>query len=133
MEDARLLALAYRRYCATNSPKGAVNPFGQVNIALARDLISGELWHIVSDQPTSLQTFREYGERFDIEEEFLDEKSNGFQLEKSFISEAVLLCFERKSVVSDAKKSLSVQNPRSGCDTKAHEGLEVPIDKASIR
>lgn len=68
-----------------------VNPFGQVNIALARDLISGELWHIVSDEPTSLQTFREYGERFDIEEEFLDEKSNGFQLEKSLIRSPMAL------------------------------------------
>ena len=52
---------------------------------MARDSVSGELWHIVSDEPTSLQTFREYSERFDIEEEFLDEKSNGFQLEKSLI------------------------------------------------
>jgi hypothetical protein len=61
------------------------NPYGLVNLALARDSVSGELWHIVSDEPTSLQTFREYSERFDIEEEFLDEKSNGFQLEKSLI------------------------------------------------
>jgi hypothetical protein len=44
---------------------------------LARDPISRELWYIVSDEQTSLQTFREYGERFCIEEEFLDEKSNG--------------------------------------------------------
>ena len=58
------------------------NPFGQVNLALARDSVSGELWYIVSDEPTSLQTFREYGERFDIEEEFLDEKSNGLSFSK---------------------------------------------------
>lgn len=62
------------------------NPYGQVNLALARDPISRELWYIVSDEPTSLQTLREYGERFDIESEFLDEKSNGFQLEKSKVS-----------------------------------------------
>ena len=67
------------------------NPFGQVNLALARDSVSGELWYIVSDEPTSLQTFREYGERFDIEEEFLDEKSNGFQLEKSLIRSPMAL------------------------------------------
>ncbi|MDZ4876908.1 MAG: hypothetical protein CLLPBCKN_006726 [Chroococcidiopsis cubana SAG 39.79] len=54
-------------------------PYGLVNLALARDPVTNELWHIVSDEPTSLQTFREYGERFDIEEEFLDEKSNGLQ------------------------------------------------------
>lgn len=58
---------------------------------MARDEVSGELWYIVSDEPTSLQTFREYGERFNIEEEFLDEKSNGFQLEKSLIRSPMAL------------------------------------------
>ena len=38
-----------------------------------------------SDEPTTLQTFQEYGGRFDIEENFLDDKSNGFQLEQSLI------------------------------------------------
>jgi hypothetical protein len=51
-----------------------------VHLALARDPLSRQLWMVVSDEPTTLQTFREYGERFSIEEEFLDEKSNGFQL-----------------------------------------------------
>jgi hypothetical protein len=67
------------------------NPYGLVNLALARDSISGDLWYIVSDEPTSLQTLREYGERFAIEEEFLDEKSNGFQLEKSLIRSPIAL------------------------------------------
>jgi hypothetical protein len=40
---------------------------------------------VVSDEPTTLQTLREYSERFQIEEELLDEKSNGFQLERSQI------------------------------------------------
>ncbi|NEQ63373.1 MAG: transposase, partial [Moorea sp. SIO4A1] len=51
---------------------------GAVNLGLACEGISGELWYIVSDEPTTLQTFREYGLRFDIEESFLDDKSNGF-------------------------------------------------------
>lgn len=68
-----------------------LNPYGLVHLALARDPISRELWYIVSDEPTSLQTFREYGERFDIEEEFLDEKSNGFQLEQSLIRSSIAL------------------------------------------
>lgn len=42
-----------------------------------------EQWIIVSDDPTSLQTFDEYGLRFDLEENFLDDKSAGFQLEAS--------------------------------------------------
>ena len=60
-------------------------PFPNLNLALGRDPVSHQLWLIVSDEPASLQTFREYGERFQIEEELLDEKSNGFQLERSEI------------------------------------------------
>lgn len=56
-----------------------------LHLALARDPVSGQVWMVVSDQPTTLQPFREYGERFQIEEELLDEKSNGFQLERSEI------------------------------------------------
>ncbi len=62
----------------------------------ARDPLSGELWYIVSDEPTTHKTFAEYAERFDIEEEFLDEKSNGFQLPKSEIRSLTALsrlCF----------------------------------------
>lgn len=63
----------------------------QLHLALARDLLSRQVWMVVSDQPTTLQTFREYGERFQIEEELLDEKSNGFQLERSEIRSAPAL------------------------------------------
>jgi hypothetical protein len=58
-------------------------PLPSLNLALGRDPISAQLWLVVTDEPASLQTFREYGERFQIEEELLDEKSNGFQLERS--------------------------------------------------
>jgi Transposase DDE domain len=40
-------------------------------------------WYIASDQPTSRQTLDEYGLRFDIEENFLDDKSGGFQVQTS--------------------------------------------------
>ncbi len=46
------------------------DPYGPVNLALACEGVSGELWYIVSNEPTTLQTFREYGWRFDIEESF---------------------------------------------------------------
>ena len=62
-----------------------------LHLALARDPLSRQVWMVVSDQPTSLQTFREYGERFQIEEELLDEKSNGFQLERSELRSAPAL------------------------------------------
>ena len=46
---------------------------------------------VISDEPTRLETFGEYGLRFDIEENFLDDKSNGFQLEASCIRSAPAL------------------------------------------
>jgi hypothetical protein len=67
-----------------------------LHLALARDPLSRQVWMVVSDEPTTLQTLREYGERFQIEEELLDEKSNGFQLERSEIRSAPALsrlCF----------------------------------------
>ncbi len=67
------------------------NPYGPVYLALGREGLGGELWAIVSNKPTTLQTFREYGLRFDIEENFLDDKSNGFQLESSEIRSAMAL------------------------------------------
>lgn len=45
-------------------------------------------WAIVSDEPVSLKTFDEYGLRFDIEENFLDDKSAGFQLEASQLEDS---------------------------------------------
>ena len=62
--------------------------FGPVALALARHASNGECWYVVSDEPTSVQTFVEYGWRFDIEENFLDDKSNGFQLESSLVRDA---------------------------------------------
>ena len=47
--------------------------------------VNGEFWAIVSDEPTTLQTFCEYGLRFDIEESFLDDQSNGWNVQKSQI------------------------------------------------
>jgi len=70
--------------------------YGPVSLALAYDKASGERWYIISDEPTSLNTLAEYGLRFDIEENFLDDKSNGFQLENSGIRTSAglnRLCF----------------------------------------
>lgn len=70
--------------------------YGLIHLALGCDKESGEFWYIASDSLTSMQTFEEYGLRFDIEENFLDDKSNGFQLESSRIRTAEgleRLCF----------------------------------------
>jgi hypothetical protein len=62
--------------------------YGPVHLALARPQDEEDPWLIVSDELTGLQTFEEYGLRFDIEENFLDDKSNGFQLEDSKLRSA---------------------------------------------
>ena len=70
--------------------------FGPVHLALARLPARKECWFVVSDEPTDVKTFDEYALRFDIEENFLDDKSNGFQLEASWLrsTEALSrLCF----------------------------------------
>jgi hypothetical protein len=70
--------------------------FGLVHLALARPNGGAECWFVVSDEPTDVHTFDEYGLRFDIEENFLDDKSNGFQLESSLLRSADALsrlCF----------------------------------------
>jgi hypothetical protein len=67
--------------------------FGPVYLALAHAQTRNgyEEWAIVSDEPTDLQTFDEYGLRFDLEENFLDDKSAGFQIESSEIRDAAML------------------------------------------
>jgi hypothetical protein len=64
---------------------------GPVHLALGRPQDSKEYWFVVSDEPTAAKTFEEYGMRVDIEENFLDDKSNGFQLAPSLIRSAQAL------------------------------------------
>lgn len=66
--------------------------FGVVHLALAKPYGTTERWLIVSDEPTDQSTFDEYGLRFDIEENLLDDKSGAFQLESS--------CFRSADAIS---------------------------------
>jgi hypothetical protein len=59
--------------------------YGPVHLIFGRNNVNGEFWAVASDEKTNLQTFLEYGLRFDIEEAFLDDKSNGWNLQKSEI------------------------------------------------
>ena len=59
--------------------------YGPVHLAVGRTNVNGEFWAIISDEPIPLQTFCEYGLRFDIEESFLDDQSNGWNFQKSQI------------------------------------------------
>ncbi len=65
----------------------AEDRLGPFHLALAHVQTKAgyEKWAILSDEPTDLHTFDEYGTRFNIEENFLDDKSGGFQLEASQI------------------------------------------------
>jgi hypothetical protein len=62
-----------------------------VHLAIGWEKTSGEKWYILSTEPTNLQTFREYGLRFTIEENFKDDKSSGFNLENSKLRSAPAL------------------------------------------
>ena len=59
---------------------------GPWHLALGRPSGTREDWIIISNDPTTLETFDEYGQRFCIEENFLDDKSNGFCWAKSRIT-----------------------------------------------
>ena len=65
--------------------------FGPVHLAVAPPSRSNDYWYVVSDEPTEVKTLQEYCFRFDIEENFLDDKSNRFQLESSLIRSAKAL------------------------------------------
>lgn len=67
------------------------NSLTDVHLAIAWESTSKEHWYIISTEPTTLQTFREYGFRFTIEENFLDDKSSGFNLEDSKLRSAPAL------------------------------------------
>ena len=79
---ARGHACFWHRVCITEKR------YGPVHLAVAQAWQGQDVWYVLSDEPTDGKTFEEYGLRFDIEENFLDDKSNGFQLESSLIRSA---------------------------------------------
>ncbi|WP_229415209.1 hypothetical protein [Moorena bouillonii] len=65
--------------------------YGGVHLVFGRNNVNGEFWAIVSDEKTTLKSFQEYGLRFDIEENFLDDQSNGSECAK--IPNSLSSCF----------------------------------------
>jgi hypothetical protein len=65
--------------------------YGPVHLAGARPHEGNDWWYVISDEPTDRMTLQEDGLRFDMEENFLEDKSNGFQLESSLIRSAAAL------------------------------------------
>ena len=82
--------------------------YGKVHVILGRNSVNGELWamrtrmrssrrltticaNALRDEKTTLQTFAEYGLRFDIEENFLDDQSAGWNVQRSMIGDVCAL------------------------------------------
>jgi hypothetical protein len=67
--------------------------YGPLHLAIAQVITphGTEKWAIVSDEPVGRHTFDEYGLRFDIEENFLDDKSAGFNLEDSLLHDSMAI------------------------------------------
>jgi hypothetical protein len=105
--------------------------FGPVHLGLGhvRTPNGYEQWLLVSDRPTSLETFDEYGFRFDIEENFLDDKSAGFQLEASQIRDAdalsrlCLILATATLYLASTGTAVVAMNLRRQVDTHWHRGL----------
>ena len=90
------LAVARGQACFWHQVSITAKHYGPVYLAVAQAWQGQDSWYVLSDEPTDSKTFQEYGLRFDIEENFLDDKSNGFQLESSLIRSAqalTRLCF----------------------------------------
>jgi len=90
------ISLARGQACCWHQVFLTEKRYGPVHLAVARPWDSNDYWYVLSDEPTEATTLTEYGLRFDIEENFLDDKSNGFQLESSLIRSAqalTRLCF----------------------------------------
>ncbi len=96
--------------------------FGSVHVALGRPTDGLEQWQVVSDEPTSVKTFTEYGARFQIEEGFLDEKSGLFDLEDAKLRDVASL--ERLVLVISVATLLLVSE---GLQT-VHSGARRVVD-----
>ena len=62
-----------------------------MHLAVARPHDGNAWWDVISDEPTDMTTLPAYGWRFDMEENFVDDKSHGFQWESSLIRSAAAL------------------------------------------
>lgn len=103
--------------------------YGPVHLALGRPQARQEYWLVVSAEPTEAQTFEAYGLRVDIEEHFLDDTSNGFQLESSLIRSATglerlcgVLAITTLSLVSQGTE-VAAQGQRRWVDAHGFRGL----------
>ncbi len=136
--DGRRLCKAGEVQLASGSAKFYQNvrltamQYGLVHVALGRPKTAREkkdYWFVVSDQPSSLETFNEYGWRFQIEQGFKDDQTAGFQLQASGLRSAlqlerllVVLAVAAVLLVSEGQRVVA-QGLRRVVDAHWHRGL----------
>jgi hypothetical protein len=113
------LSLARGQACFWHQVSSTEKRFGPVHLAVARPREGNDWWYVLSDAPTDVTTLEEYGLRFDIEENFLDDTSSGFQLESSLIRSTqaltrlcVVLAITTLSLVSQGTEVVKQGNRR---------------------
>src|SRR4029453_4337972 len=65
------LAVARGRGCCWHQVFTPEKHYGPVDLAVAQAWQGQDAWSVLSDEPTDMKTFQEYGLRFAIEENFL--------------------------------------------------------------
>src|SRR5690606_14899516 len=91
--QVRSLIPALGKGCCYNQVWLTQRRYGPLHLAVAQVITpeGTEKWAIASDEPVGRHTFDEYGLRFDIEENFRDDKSGGFNLEDSQLHDSMAL------------------------------------------
>jgi hypothetical protein len=90
---------------------------------------SREAWYVLSGDMASTEVFMDYARRFDIEEGFRDEKSGGFDLEKSRIRDAqklerLILVLSTALIVAVSEGvSVVLEEKREEVDSHQKQGL----------
>ena len=104
-KSSTLVRLPYRRVLNMAQlcpPKGHAHCYqgvqilgehiGPVHLVGANPAAEGEEpWYIITNDPADVTTLADYARRFDIEENFLDDKSNGFQVESTKLDDATAI------------------------------------------
>lgn len=76
-----------RALCLHGIYLGAQKELGPLYLAVGQPLAAQGPWYILSDEPTGPATFEEYAQRMHIEASILDDKSNGFRVESSYLQD----------------------------------------------
>ncbi len=76
-----------RALCSHGISLGPQKELGPFYLAVGLPFSARDPWYTLSDEPTSLTTFAAYAQRMQIEASFLDDKSNAFRVESSYLQD----------------------------------------------